>query len=153
MSIAAQIRNVQTRSLFCSLRATHSAHGCQSRMQTWQRFFSFVVTWSSALLDGKILGLVCSGDSTQPSKVIQGGFFEGRLNLYPATPSTFHFFMSPLLWGTCLNIVYAIWNNADPAKSSYFCFSAQMGLIGKQMLALPFMFNWHQLKTDITTQA
>lgn len=41
-------------------------------------FFSFVVTWSSALLDGKILDLVCSGDSTQPCKVIQGGFFEGR---------------------------------------------------------------------------
>lgn len=57
-------------------------------------FFSSVVTWSSALLDGKILDLVCSGDSTQPSKVIQGGFFEGRLSPYPATLSTFSFFMS-----------------------------------------------------------
>lgn len=52
---------------------------------------SFVVTWSSALLDGKILDLVCSGDSTQPSKVIQEGFFEGRLSLYPATLSATHF--------------------------------------------------------------
>lgn len=33
-----------------------------------------VVTWSSALLDGKILALVCGGDSAQPRKVIQGGF-------------------------------------------------------------------------------
>lgn len=48
-------------------------------------FSSDVVTWPSALLDGKILALVCSRDSTQPRKVIQGGFFEGRLSLYPAT--------------------------------------------------------------------
>ena len=34
---------------------------------------SFVVTWSRALLDGKILDLVCSGDSAHASKVMRGG--------------------------------------------------------------------------------
>lgn len=62
---------------------------------------SSVVTWSSALLDGKILDLVCSGDSTQPSKVIQGGFFEGRSSLYPATLPATHFFMSGRPIETC----------------------------------------------------
>lgn len=42
-------------------------------------FRSSVVTWSSALLDGKILDLVCSVETVHnPSKVIEGGFFEGR---------------------------------------------------------------------------
>lgn len=58
-------------------------------------FSSSVVTWCSALLDGKILDLVCSGDSTQPSKVIQGGgLCEGRLSPYLVTFSATHFVMS-----------------------------------------------------------
>lgn len=48
-------------------------------------FFSSAVTWSRALLDGKILDLVCSGDSTQACKVIWKGLLKGCCNVYPAT--------------------------------------------------------------------
>lgn len=88
-------------------------------------FFFSVVTWSSALLDGKILDLVCSGDSTQPSKVIQGGFFEGRQSLYPATLSTTHFFMS-VCPKECKNHLMLFkevwWWNAIYAKSLHLLF-------------------------------
>lgn len=58
-------------------------------------FSSSAVTWCSALLDGKILDLVCSGDSTQPSKVIQGGgLCEGRLSPYLVTFSATRSVMS-----------------------------------------------------------
>lgn len=56
-------------------------------------FPSSVVTWSSALLDGKILDLVCSGDSTQPSKVILRGYFEGRFECLPSNTIYRSFFM------------------------------------------------------------
>lgn len=48
-------------------------------------FFSSAVTWSRALLDGKILDLVCSGDSTQACKVIRRGLLKGCCDVYPAT--------------------------------------------------------------------
>lgn len=71
---------------------------------------SSVVTWSSALLDGKILDLVCSGDSTQPSKVILRGFFEGRFECLPSN-TVYRSFLMFLrnMHGSCLLFQRSVW--------------------------------------------